>query len=452
MKTAKKETAFAGKLTAGMLAALMFVMALAAGCSTQKEPGTEPVGTGEAEVTAEPTEDPNSVEKLKAEMPFYVDPETAVYDFGEMGSKSKAWNNPQTYTPYWLGNIIYHETVLCVDDGTTVSGELEYTPVKILSVRDYTFETEYAEGTDYTVNGRTITLPEGSACPYLTAANLKGTELPKGYSFVASVEKLTNLETQCVRFGPAVFSEGSFYYGHQLCVSYVYDISELKVDSFGKFGSVCPKTLAKLQAGEEKVVFGVTGDSVTAGCSASAYMFRAPYIPIFMNQFLFGLKANYSGTVAVRNLAVGGTTSREGAKEDNIKRLVRTKADTIIIHFGLNDIGSVSAFQFRKNIEAIVNGVRAELPDCEFLFIKCSTPNPDIHDLSRLKAYFDEMDTLAASVEGFYTLDMFALSENMLANKRYADITGNGVNHLNDYMVRLYAMQLLNLFVDYKNS
>lgn len=384
------------------------------------------------------------------DLPFYIDPETAVYDFGEMGKKNKAWNNPQTYTPYWLGNVIYQETVLCVDNGKTVSGELEYTPVKILSVRDYTYETEYVEGTDYTVSGRTLILNEGTSCPYLTQANLNGTEVPKGYTFVASLDKLTDLEKQCVQFGKAVFSEGTFYYGHQLCVSYIYDVNELKTDSFGRFGAVCPRTLAKLQAGEEKVIFGVTGDSVTEGCSASAYFSHAPYMPTFLNLFQFGLKAAYpDGTIALKNLAVGGTTTVQGAEESNIKRLAKTNADTIIIHFGLNDVGALSASQFRKNIETLVNGVRAELPDCEFLFIKCSTPNPDIHDIERLKSYFREMDELAANTEGFYTLDMYVLSENMLAHKKYADITGNGVNHINDYMVRLYAMQLLNLFVDY---
>ena len=38
----------------------------------------------------------------------------------------------------------------------------------------------------------------------------------------------------------------------------------------------------------------------------------------------------------------------------------------------------------------------------------------------------------------------------MLKTKKYLDVTGNGINHPNDFIVRFYAMNLVNLFVDYK--
>ena len=44
----------------------------------------------------------------------YIDPEQAKYEFGFK----------EMVTPYYLGNVIYNETVLLEDDGTNISGKL----------------------------------------------------------------------------------------------------------------------------------------------------------------------------------------------------------------------------------------------------------------------------------------------------------------------------------------
>ena len=37
----------------------------------------------------------------------------------------------------------------------------------------------------------------------------------------------------------------------------------------------------------------------------------------------------------------------------------------------------------------------------------------------------------------------------MLETKKYMDVTGNGINHLNDYSARLYTMNLLASLIDF---
>ena len=39
---------------------------------------------------------------------------------------------------------------------------------------------------------------------------------------------------------------------------------------------------------------------------------------------------------------------------------------------------------------------------------------------------------------------------SMLNTKKYMDVTGNGINHLNDYTSRLYAMNILSMLNDYE--
>ncbi len=61
-----------------------------------------------------------------SKFPNYVEPEKAEYAFGD----------DEIVTPYWKGNVIYNETVMLVDYGEGALGNLQYTPVRILSVRD----------------------------------------------------------------------------------------------------------------------------------------------------------------------------------------------------------------------------------------------------------------------------------------------------------------------------
>lgn len=105
-----------------------------------------------------------------SQFPLYVEPEQAEYkfDFDEMTA------------PYFKGNVIYNETVLLVEDKGAISGKLQYAPVKILSVRDYTWEKEYP-ASDFTVAGNVITAKKGSELPFLTAENLKGNDIPEPF-------------------------------------------------------------------------------------------------------------------------------------------------------------------------------------------------------------------------------------------------------------------------------
>ena len=438
------------KGTAAMLlAAILTLTLLFSGCNIdrQSEDGEKTPGdaTQQPEATDEPKEEPDM-----KNFPLYIDPDQAEYAFGEKG-KLKLWNNPPVYQPYWLGNIIYQETVLCIDDGNEISGLLQYKPIKILSVRDDTFTKEYVEGTDYTVSGNKITLPAGSDCPYLTTENLQGKNIPKKYRSVKALQEVANIETDYMMWNDHIFfTEGSLIHGHQICVSYVYDINDVNQKDFAAYGSVAPKFLAKLKAGE-KAVISITGDSVTEGFSASSKYGRQPLMPQFPTLLSYALTEAYEGKVSVKNYAVGGTTSNEAVSTNVAAKLVKANSDLVLIHFGINDSGGLSAAQLKSNIKKVVNDTLAALPECEFLYIKCFPANPELYPDKTFQSYWKVIDELAAEYDCFYTLDLYTPGQKMLETKKYLDVTGNGINHPNDYIVRFYAMNLVNLFVDYKS-
>ena len=163
---------------------------------------------------------------------------------------------------------------MLVDDGQTISGKLQYKPLKILTVRDYTWKKEFAP-TEYTVKDNTISLVEGGTLPYLTTNNLKGQDIPAPYREVTGI---SNVLTDWMRMGSTIYTESPLLYGNQVHVSYVYDVKDLIATDFADYAtSGMPNLKAKLAAGED-VNIVVTGDSVAEGCSSSKKFNREPFM------------------------------------------------------------------------------------------------------------------------------------------------------------------------------
>src|SRR5262249_52045064 len=65
--------------------------------------------------------------------------------------------------PFWSGHKVYNEAVLMLSrDGKPATGQLMFQPSRIISVRDYGLTTNYSEGVDYTIDGRTLTCTAAS--------------------------------------------------------------------------------------------------------------------------------------------------------------------------------------------------------------------------------------------------------------------------------------------------
>ena len=47
------------------------------------------------------------------------------------------------------------------------------------------------------------------------------------------------------------------------------------------------------------------------------------------------------------------------------------------------------------------------------------------------------------------SIDIYNLHSYMLESKNYVDLSGNNINHPNDYMIRVHAMQLMATLVDF---
>ena len=381
----------------------------------------------------------NDDTKPTSNLPNYVNPEDAVYKFGDK----------ERVTPFYTGNVIYNESVLLVkgDDGIA-TGKLQFKPVKILSVRDYTLKKEY-DSSLFDVSGKTLKVSDADKVTYLTEKNLQGLEMPEGFNLTGSIG---NILTDCVLMGGAVYTESPFYYGKQVYVSYVYDTKELDTSLYANFkNSGLSKTKTKLAFGDPLKICA-TGDSVMEGCSSSGTFNHEPFMDNFMTLTVNELKRVYNNeNIVLSNQAVGGKTSGWGAEDAQTLKLANEHPDLLYIHFGINDLGAhASAESYYMNIKKIIDDVQGVNPECEVVLIKAFNANPDIYEQSGFENYWKKLDQLASENENVYTLDMFLQSLALITAKDYYSVTGNGINHVNDFSARLYAMNMVAQLVEYK--
>ena len=92
--------------------------------------------------------------------------------------------------------------------------------------------------------------------------------------------------------------------------------------------------------------------------------------------------------------------------------------------------------------------MRAAAPDVEFVLVSPMLPNPrwSYPVAERFPAYREALGRLCG--EGAALADVTSVWTHLLARKSVHDLTGNGINHPNDFGHRVYAQVILALLVD----
>lgn len=364
----------------------------------------------------------------------------------DVSSISYRFDQQEIMDPFWKGNVMVNETVLLLEDNGVISGNLLYEPVKIIAIKDYSLQTTYVEGSDYELDGRTIRKLSGSTMPHLQKENLIGQNIPEPYRQVNSI---ANVLTDYVLMGPnAVYTESPFWYGNQISVSYVFDVADIDLSKYPKVEDTeLPNTLQKLSSGEPLRITAI-GDSVLEGCSSSKMFNHEPYLDNFMTLAQEGLEYYTDSLITLTNLSVGGKTSLWGSSPNIINDIKNSAPDLVFIHFGINDAGDgASPNSYRDNIELIILSVRETLPNTEFVLLTAFTPNPLVYDAMRLEDYWSRLKTLANNHAGVHVIDIYQASMAILSAKKYEDLTGNGINHVNDFSSRVYLMGILSSLI-----
>lgn len=348
--------------------------------------------------------------------------------------------------PFWLGDTVDGESVLFIKDPATgeAKAQLLFPVQDILNVtRAVNWRvpggTTFEAGRDYVVKAgsREITLPKDSRIPSFTADQLR---VPAG----SQKYKLTHRDGN----GEILFAAGAEYHEMQVCVSYRH-ASETWPSAPAFDGKALPKTIQKLNS-REAVSLVLLGDSISTGCNASGWANCSPHQPPYQDLLLEHLKQTYSPNITLINLAVGGTSTPWGLTR--IPDVVAARPDLVILAFGMNDSSGRSAEEYKSTTLAMIKAVRETQPQAEFILIATMLGNRDWVTLKH--ELFPQYRTALQELTepGIALADMTSIWTEMLNRKQDWDLTGNGVNHPNDFGHRVYAQVLTSLLVPPKDE
>ena len=198
---------------------------------------------------------------------------------------------------------------------------------------------------------------------------------------------------------------------------------------------------AKLRA-HPPVKIVMLGDSISAGLDASALSRAEPRQPGYPDLVAAALKTRYNTAVSLHNLAVSGMDAAWGLTQ--IPAVLAEQPDLLLLAFGMNDAsGKRSPEEFARLSQEIVQRVRAAQPQCSAILVSSMTANAEwIHAAPDLyPAYAKALASLSGPSVAF--ADITTTWSAVEQRKKYLDLSGNGLNHPNDYGHRLYADAIL---------
>ncbi len=348
-------------------------------------------------------------------------------------------NQPDTGSAlhgFWEGSRMDREPVLFVqqENGQAATGHLLFTPTKLVSVTSGDGLRVFQEGVDFIWSPGTnlLTLTPNSLIPFRTSAELHP---PKG-SPRTHGETIDGKSSLFFAEGGAVFQS--------LQVNVTYD----HADQWNGYvpasaSNELRTTISKLRE-KKPLKIVILGDSISHGACASGTFCGLPYQPPFTGLVAEALETEYGSAISLKNLSVGGMVSKWGVTM--APEVASEKPDLVIVAFGMNDASwRIPSAVYRQNIRTIVDTIKRSDPEADFILVATMTGNPEWSkpDPNLYREYRDDLS--AVTGPGVAVADMTTIWQDMLKKKKFDDLTGNGINHPNDFGHRVYAQVILKL-------
>jgi len=210
---------------------------------------------------------------------------------------------------------------------------------------------------------------------------------------------------------------------------------------------VLRRVAGRLKRGDP-VTICLTGDSISEGYDVSGFHRVPPYQPAFGQLVATALEQQYGAPVRLHNLGMAGWTAADAVWD--VPRIAAPAPDLVIVAFGMNDASYADAGEFAGNISSVMRRVRDAVADVEFLLVSPMLPTPECSWVIP-ERFADYRAALAGFTgEGVDLADVTGIWTALVARKHPHDLSGNGLNHPNDFGHRIYAQVILDRLVDWR--
>ena len=184
------------------------------------------------------------------------------------------------------------------------------------------------------------------------------------------------------------------------------------------------------------------GDSISTEADASALSKAEPNQPGYPTLVSQALEAKFGSRTTLVNLSKGGMDSAWGV--NRVDDVIMEKPDLLLVAFGMNDASAKRKTEdFANFTRQIFEPVRAALPECTVILVSSMTANSEWSHAS--PELYPQYAAAQAALVGpnVAFADVTAVWTSIDSRKKHMDISGNGLNHPNDYGHRIYAGVIL---------
>ncbi|QDU53078.1 GDSL-type esterase/lipase family protein [Gimesia panareensis] len=351
---------------------------------------------------------------------------------------SQQWQfSSELLEPIWQGDTVRGESVLFIRDLKTgqTTASLLFPAQKVLKITNSAGDITYEAGRDYLwkPGSRVIRLPSDSRIVWKFPTQLRRPANSQRH-------KLTHRDGH----GEIFFGGRLEYHDMQTCITYTHEPVDWKEITPAFDAKALPRTIQKLRKHDTTSIV-LLGDSISTGCNASGWAGGAPFQPAFPELLQENLQHHYQNRIQLTNLSVGGKDTRWALTQ--VDEVVKADPDLVIIAFGMNDSAGRSAEEYKANTKALMEQIRKQQPRAEFILIAPMLGNRDWIRLNH-ELFPQYRDALAELTKpGVALADMTSLWTEFFKQKKDWDLTGNGVNHPNDFGHRVYAQVLSTLLI-----
>lgn len=242
-----------------------------------------------------------------------------------------------------------------------------------------------------------------------------------------------------------LFDNRSYFAENQIVIDYRAEYVDFDPELPAQLEKL-PLFRKKLAAPNSDIRLTLIGDSISEGFNATSFTHSEPFAPAYIDQVVRYLTDRYRVDIQHFNRSVEGVGCLYALQ--NFEQWVHDSPDLLIISFGMNDYGRRNAPEYKDNLRKIIAKMREYSPACEVVLVDTMTGNPnwtptlpgiDVEYSAKLHEIVDPADNSIA------VADVQKVWKMLLERKDFYDLSGNGVNHPNDYGHRVYASVLIQL-------
>jgi len=365
--------------------------------------------------------------------------ESLLQQLGDLHLLEPAWSSPQVHR---------ESGVLLVEDDGQVILRLAFPAAEILSIRSADGRHQFDPRGDVRLDEtrHRLTFIETGPVPRIAeSSRFVPRDAPMSYR-----HRVDDPETNLL------YAPGRWF--HDRNVEVTYRRADLPDDAKAEAAASAASVAGQVRADDDRDAFdlpqtlqllrdgsplriGISGDSISTGLDASYKVGAEPNQPGYVELIAAQLQQSSGSPITTINRSVAGWSVAHGLED--LETLLATEPNLLIVAYGMNDVGRRDPTWFLDRNAELIARARELNPQIEILLVAPMLGNDDwIHTpRAMFGEYRDQLRSLTGP--GVALADLTEVWTILLRHKDDLDLTGNGLNHPNDFGHRLYAQAIL---------